>query len=108
MFGAMLRKFRARALCTQEELAEQSGISARHIRQIEAGRVSTPRLSTIRILADALRLSPAEREIFHRAAQQPVPLEAVHSGQRKSPPAKVVFVFVVGGDEPSQARVCGG
>lgn len=69
MFGKMLRAHRARALVTQEELAARSGVSVRHIRELEAGRVTAPRPSTVRSLADTLELSETEREEFQRAAQ---------------------------------------
>ncbi|MEV7969221.1 tetratricopeptide repeat protein [Sphaerisporangium sp. NPDC088356] len=69
MFGNVLRDFRVRALLTQEELAALSGISERQIREIESGRVAVPRSSTVRVLADTLELSPAERAAFQLAAQ---------------------------------------
>ncbi|MEV7012298.1 tetratricopeptide repeat protein [Streptosporangium sp. NPDC051022] len=69
MFGGVLRDFRVRALLTQEELAALSGISERQIREIESGRVAVPRSSTVRVLADTLKLSPADRAAFQLAAQ---------------------------------------
>ncbi|MGW0590120.1 ATP-binding protein [Streptosporangium sp. NPDC002607] len=69
MFGSVLRDFRIRALLTQEELAALSGISERQIRAIESGRVAVPRSSTVRVLADTLKLSPADRAAFQLAAQ---------------------------------------
>ncbi|MFF4416678.1 tetratricopeptide repeat protein [Streptosporangium sp. NPDC001559] len=69
MFGSVLRDFRVRALLTQEELAELSGVSERQIREIESGRVAVPRSSTVRVLADTLKLSSADRAAFQLAAQ---------------------------------------
>ncbi|MBT2233665.1 tetratricopeptide repeat protein [Nonomuraea sp. NEAU-A123] len=69
MFGDALREFRVRALLTQEELAALSGVSERQIREIESGRVTVPRASTVRVLAETLKLSPADRTAFQLAAQ---------------------------------------
>ncbi|WP_405146454.1 tetratricopeptide repeat protein [Sphaerisporangium sp. NBC_01403] len=69
MFGGVLRDFRVRALLTQEELAALSGVSERQIREIESGRVAVPRSSTVRVLADTLKLSPSDRAAFQLAAQ---------------------------------------
>ncbi|MEU9885250.1 tetratricopeptide repeat protein [Sphaerisporangium sp. NPDC051011] len=69
MFGSVLRDFRVRALLTQEELAALSGISERQIRELESGRVAAPRASTVRVLADTLKLSPADRTTFQLATQ---------------------------------------
>ncbi|MEH1165282.1 helix-turn-helix transcriptional regulator [Micromonospora sp. CPCC 205539] len=69
MFGEVVRAHRTRILITQEELATHARVSVRHLREIEAGRVASPRASTVRLLADALRLSDAERLEFQRAAR---------------------------------------
>ncbi|WP_405087354.1 ATP-binding protein [Microbispora sp. NBC_01389] len=69
MFGGMLRGLRIRAMRTQEELAALSGVSERQIREIESGRVPAPRAGTVRMLADALNLSPEDRAAFQLAAQ---------------------------------------
>jgi transcriptional regulator with XRE-family HTH domain len=58
---ARLGGWRARALLTQEQLADRSGVSVRTIRQLETGRVRRPRSETLRRLADALELTGAER-----------------------------------------------
>nr|WP_191910310.1 tetratricopeptide repeat protein [Microbispora cellulosiformans] len=65
----MLRGLRIRAMLTQEELAALSGVSERQIREIESGRVPMPRAGTVRMLADALDLSPEDRAAFQLAAQ---------------------------------------
>ncbi len=69
MFAGMLRTLRDRCLLTQDELAARAGMSVRQIRELESGRVGAPRASTVRILADTLQLSPADREAFQEAAQ---------------------------------------
>ncbi|WP_441248043.1 ATP-binding protein [Kitasatospora sp. McL0602] len=60
-FGALLREFRLKAGWTQEELAEQSGVSMHAISVLEAGR-RTPRLSSVNRLAAALGLDADARE----------------------------------------------
>jgi predicted ATPase/DNA-binding XRE family transcriptional regulator len=53
---------------TQEELAERSGVSVRTIRSLERDRLSTPRWSSLRALAQALGLDAQERQRFDRLA----------------------------------------
>src|SRR6202008_982551 len=55
-----LRIRRTRAMLTQEELAELSGVDARTIRDIETGRTKYPRANTLRLLKDALAASEPE------------------------------------------------
>jgi transcriptional regulator with XRE-family HTH domain len=57
--GDKLRDLRKRALLTQEQLAERSGVGIATIIRIERNQVE-PRGSTIRKLADALEVDPAE------------------------------------------------
>jgi transcriptional regulator with XRE-family HTH domain len=52
--GAFIRSRRAAALLTQEELAHRAGVDARTIRDIETGRTTKPRASTVRMLVGAL------------------------------------------------------
>src|SRR5262245_51800737 len=70
-FGALLRAWRQRGSLTQERLADRSGLSARTIRELEAGRVGRPRNDSIRLLADALQLARSERERFEETARGP-------------------------------------
>ena len=60
-FGEVLRRYRTAAAFSQEELAERAGLSARGISDLERGVRQAPRLETIRLLADALGLTPPER-----------------------------------------------
>jgi tetratricopeptide (TPR) repeat protein/transcriptional regulator with XRE-family HTH domain len=53
----LLRRHRMAAALTQEGLAERSGLSVRAIRDMERGRTASPNSSSIRLLADALKLS---------------------------------------------------
>jgi len=79
----MLAAYRRRALLTQEELADRSGLSVRTIRELEAGRVRRPRRESLRLLADALRLADQERAALTTAdgavpdGRQPVPATPV-------------------------------
>ena len=57
--GERLRETRKRKLLTQEELAERSGVGVATIIRIERNQVE-PRGSTIRRLAEALEVDPAE------------------------------------------------
>jgi tetratricopeptide (TPR) repeat protein/transcriptional regulator with XRE-family HTH domain len=66
--ASLLRTLRERALLSQEELAERSGLSVRTIRGLESRPLNRPRGRSIRLLADALALSEAERAMLLRAA----------------------------------------
>jgi transcriptional regulator with XRE-family HTH domain len=68
-FGALLRAFRHRAYLSQEQLAARAELSERAVRNLEAGRVRSPRNDTVRLLADALALTEPERESWVAAAQ---------------------------------------
>ena len=56
----LLRGWRQRALLTQEQLAQRTGLSVRTIGRLEAGRLR-PRSGSVRLLAKALGLSDAEQ-----------------------------------------------
>jgi transcriptional regulator with XRE-family HTH domain len=68
-FGALLRAGRHRACLSQEQLAARTEVSERTVRNLEADRVRLPRTDTVRLLADALRLSEREREHWFEAAR---------------------------------------
>ncbi|MCX5053973.1 MULTISPECIES: helix-turn-helix domain-containing protein [unclassified Streptomyces] len=59
-FGSAVRRFRLRAGLTQEALAERSGVSVSTIRGMETGKRRNPQLASVRQLAAALDLQPAE------------------------------------------------
>jgi transcriptional regulator with XRE-family HTH domain len=77
-FAAMLQRWRHTANLTQEGLAERSGLSPRSIQNLERGRVSRPRRASVRLLADALELTGADRTAFVHAARlgTPTPITA--------------------------------
>ncbi len=70
-FGSELRWYRQRAGMSQESLATRAGLSPEAVSLLERGRRS-PRMTTLSLLADALRLAGAERERFF-AALLPAP-----------------------------------
>ncbi len=65
-FGSELRWYRQRAGMSQEGLAARAGLSPEAVSLLERGRRS-PRMTTLSLLADALRLEGAERERFFAA-----------------------------------------
>ncbi len=56
-FGTLLRSYRLAAGLSQERLAERAGLSLRGISDLERGARTTPRLETVRLLADGLELA---------------------------------------------------
>jgi len=70
LFGQVVAGHRERLGLTQEALAAVTGMSVRRISELESGRVSRPRKSTVRLLADAFGLSGVDRERFLRQASE--------------------------------------
>ncbi len=70
--GLLIRRFRRNAALSQEELAARSGVSARAISDLERGQRVAARFETVRMLADALELSPEDRALLIQAAQAPM------------------------------------
>jgi predicted ATPase/transcriptional regulator with XRE-family HTH domain len=68
-FGAVLRQFRTAAALSQEALAERAGLSLRGISDLERSVRRAPHLTTIRLLADALELTPSDRQALLAAAR---------------------------------------
>jgi predicted ATPase/DNA-binding XRE family transcriptional regulator/tetratricopeptide (TPR) repeat protein len=68
-FAELLRRLRADARLTQEELAEAAGLSPRSVSDLERGINRTAQRSTAVLLADALHLSGPRRERFIAAAR---------------------------------------
>src|SRR5579859_7912593 len=67
-FGELLRRYRAAAGLTQEALAEQAGLGARTVSDLERGVAHRPQRHTLRLLADALGLPPRDRSRLVAAA----------------------------------------
>ena len=70
-FGEIMRRLRTAAALSQEELAARSGLSTRGISDLERGVRRAPHLETVRLLADALRLSTDDRSALLAAARPP-------------------------------------
>ena len=68
-FGRLLKQYRRSAELTQEALAELAGYSAVYLRKLERGE-RFPLAFTADALADALHLSPPERDRLQMAAQR--------------------------------------
>ncbi|MGB6454467.1 MAG: helix-turn-helix domain-containing protein, partial [Streptosporangiaceae bacterium] len=68
-FAGLLRQLRADAGLTQEQLAEAASLSPRSVSDLERGINLTARKETARLLADALRLTGAQRVLFETAAR---------------------------------------
>jgi tetratricopeptide (TPR) repeat protein/transcriptional regulator with XRE-family HTH domain len=69
-FGDLVRRGRAAAGLTQEELAERAGVSARTVGDIERGVSRAPHRETVGLLADALGLDVAARAAFEASARR--------------------------------------
>jgi predicted ATPase/transcriptional regulator with XRE-family HTH domain len=72
-FGTLLRRHRVAAALSQQALAERAGLSTRAVSDLERGAKTRPFLDTVRALADALGLGPAERAEL-AAAARPAPV----------------------------------
>ncbi len=80
-FAGLLRKLRAEAQLTQEELAEISGVRPRTVSDLERGVATTPQRDTVRRLADALHLIGQVRAEFEAIARgRPAPAGATGAG----------------------------
>lgn len=66
-FGSLLKNKRARAGLTQKEVAEQSGVTLSHYKQLETDRAN-PSIDSMRRLARLLNIDP--REIFDEFDRQ--------------------------------------
>lgn len=69
-FGELLRTYRTEASLTQEELAARAGMSVRGISDLERGARRTPYKGTVDLLAEALQLTPQQRNAFVKAASR--------------------------------------
>ncbi|WDZ86322.1 tetratricopeptide repeat protein [Micromonospora cathayae] len=98
MFGDVVRRYRQQTGLTQEDLAARTGLSARSIGKIEAGRTGSPRAATLRLLADAFALIDADRERFYSAAATP---QAGPSMTLDDPPAALVVPAQLPPDVPA-------
>ena len=58
--GEKLRRLRTMRFISREELADMTGLHRDHIGRLERDQVGDSRIPTIRKLAEALRVDPAE------------------------------------------------
>lgn len=68
-FAVLLRRLRAEAKLTQEELAEAARISPRSVSDLERGIIRAPRKDTAELLAGGLGLDGQVRMLFMEAAR---------------------------------------
>jgi predicted ATPase/transcriptional regulator with XRE-family HTH domain len=68
LFGELLRRHRAAAGFTQEELAERAGLSVRGLRYLERG-LHRPYRDTVQRLLEVLALSPEDHRLLVEAAR---------------------------------------
>ena len=111
--GELLRHHRIAAALSQEALAERAGLSVRAIGDLERGIHQVPRLETVRLLADALRLDEVGRAELLAAAHPQVmapgdrerarghPLKTREARPHNLPPQPTPFL----GREDQVARV---
>jgi predicted ATPase/transcriptional regulator with XRE-family HTH domain len=68
-FGELLRRLRIAAALSQETLCARAGLSVRGLSDLERGVHRSPRLETVRLLADALQLEAKDRAGLIAAAR---------------------------------------
>ena len=104
-FGACLRRLRQAACLTQEQLAQQAGISTNAVSQLERGLRRRPYPHTVQALADALELDGDLRSelvasaVERRPAQEPLGT-APSRGVLPVPPTQLI------GREREAAALC--
>jgi tetratricopeptide (TPR) repeat protein/transcriptional regulator with XRE-family HTH domain len=79
-FAGLLRRLRAEAGLTQEELAAAAGLSPRSVSDLERRVHRAARQDTARLLADALGLAGSERALFVAAARGHAPADGAGDG----------------------------
>ena len=98
-FGEVLRQLRTSATFSQEALAERAGLSLRGISDLERGVRRTPHLSTVRLLADALELSPADRKKLLAAARPGGLPETEHAAFDRYVPLPIPLTALLGREQ---------
>ncbi|MFC0543193.1 ATP-binding protein [Kutzneria chonburiensis] len=91
MSDSVVRRFRQRARLTQEELAARSGVSVRTIRGLETGDRPNPQLTSLRQLADAMDLTPADRDELMTEVLGVATVPTASPGPRQLPGAPTGF-----------------
>jgi tetratricopeptide (TPR) repeat protein/transcriptional regulator with XRE-family HTH domain len=88
-FADLLRRLRAAARLTQEELAEAAGLSPRSVSDLERGINRTARKDSALLLADALNLTGQARVLFVAAARGRAPAADVLAAEEAEEKATV-------------------
>ncbi len=88
-FGAALKHFRTAARLTQEELAERAGLSARALMYLERD-AHRPYRTTVRRLATALGLTPAQHEALKAMSRGLVPAASTTAANRDSSESETI------------------
>ncbi|MEV7806756.1 helix-turn-helix transcriptional regulator [Microbispora sp. NPDC088329] len=94
--GALIRAWRARALLTQEQLADRAGVNVRTIGRLEGDVVERPRSASLRRLAEALDLDGRERAALAAAVRSDGRLLV------RRLPERCLLVDLSGGPEPGE------
>src|SRR5215468_1789099 len=85
-FAGLLRRLRAEAKLTQEELAAAAGVSPRAVSNLERGFSRTAHKDTAALLAGALGLTGPAHELFVAAARGNVPAAQVLAAAESARP----------------------
>ena len=85
----LVRRHRTAVALSQEALAERAGLSVRAISDLERGVHRTPRLETVRLVADALGLDQGDRADLLSAARPHVMAPVHREGARSHPSAQL-------------------
>jgi class 3 adenylate cyclase len=90
-FGKMLRDYRTMRGLNVEDVATAAGIAPSALRDMEAGKRGAPSVGTVKLLADALQLTSAERGSLIDASELRHPILRAALGQE--PEEKVEASF---------------
>ena len=77
--GELVRRHRSRLGLSQEDLAARAALSVRAIRDLERGRVATPRAQSVHRLASALRLAGSDLDELLAASAGPASIATAAS-----------------------------
>ena len=92
-FGAVLKRLRVAAGLSQEALAERARMSAQAISALERGVRKTPYRETVALLADALGLSPEQRDALEATTvRRRTPRDAVLQATASLAPPATPFI----------------
>jgi predicted ATPase/DNA-binding XRE family transcriptional regulator len=100
-FSRLLIRHRIAAGLTQEQLAEGANLSVRGISDLERGMKTRPHVHTVEVLADALDLTPDEREVFQSSVSRERGISAVLASSTALPAEPTALI----GREDQQSEV---